>query len=435
MSTRCTAKSIRRCSWTTSVTLIGFMLGALVLAGCQAASAPAEGDDVASEKVAVQVDEVQDSAPKQSQSSQSVPESTSASSGDTAADVSPAEAPPAEAETENEAEGAAPRAKIVIENSVYDFGEVSPTSSVKGKFVFRNAGPGVLEVPSFKGCCGAVVTLDKKKLAPGEEAVLDVKYSFSYVGPMEKYIYLLTNDPDNPNVKLTIKGKVVRKLAWEPQRLRLFLDIDNAGCPDITVKSLDGKPFSIKSFNCSGKCISIAFDPNVEAKEFTLQPKVDIDVLEGMPRPQGILRIQHTHPGCDDISLNFDLLKRYSHRPARFIIFNADPAKTLSRNLHIQDNYTENKLKVSPSTAVSSPGFEIESVVCEKETAVLKETSPIPVGYALKFDISPPQPDGNRYFQDEVVIKIDGEEKEIRFSVDIYYAQSVLRQAAEQGSN
>ena len=99
MSTRCTVKSIRRCSWTTSVALIGFTLGVLVLAGCQAASAPAEVNDMASEKVAVQVDEVQDDAPKQSQSSQSVSESTSDSSGDAAADVSSAEAPPAEAET------------------------------------------------------------------------------------------------------------------------------------------------------------------------------------------------------------------------------------------------------------------------------------------------------------------------------------------------
>ena len=378
MNTQYLMRTVSRWMWPGLMILL-----ILVLAGCQVASPPADANHVVLDKGDAQADALQ----------------------------------------------ALGRPKIVFDRRVYDFGEVTPLAEAQGAFVIRNEGDGLLEIPTVKACCGAVVTLKKKKLAPGEETAMAVKYNFSYIGPMEKPIYLLTNDPDHPHVKLTIKGKVVRKLAWEPQRLKLFRDVENAGCPAITVKSLDGKPFSIRSLQCTGACITMACDPNAQATEFTLQPEVDIEKLESMLRPQGILRVQHSHPGCDDIALNFDLLRRYSYRPARLWATNVRPGKRLERTLHIQDNYAGNRLK-TPSLEISSaPGFEIESVLCKKGGAVLKETTPISAGYALVFDITPPEKsDGTRYFNDELAIKIKGEEKEITVSVDVSYAyQGVYR--------
>ncbi len=351
----------------------------LVLAGCQVASAPADVNDVVLEKRGVRDDVLQ----------------------------------------------VLKRPKIVLDRHVYDFGEVTPMAKGKGMFMIKNEGGGLLEIPTVKECCGAVVTLKKKTLAPGEETAMMVTYNFSYIGPMEKPIYLLTNDPDHPQVTLTIKGKVVRKLAWKPERLKLFRAVENAGCPDIMVKSLDGKPFSIRSLLCTGGAITFALDPNAMATEFTLQPKVDIEMLESMPRPQGILRVQHSHPGCDDIALNYDLLRRYSYRPARLWASNAQPGRCIERTLHIQDNYVENRLKAPSLETPSVPGFEIESVVSKKGSAVLKESNPISAGYALVVEITPPEKsDGTRYFHDELVIKMKGEEKEMTVSVDFSYAQN-----------
>ena len=340
------------------------------------------------------------------------------------------------------------RGKIVLETALCDFGDVTPAAKPKGFFEFKNEGQGPLRITRVQGCCGAVIKLSKndqvvdtKKgldLAPGETGRLDVTYSFTYIGPMEKKIHLFTDDPDNKNVVLTIKGRVVRKLSWTPGRLKLFLDKENAGCRSITIKSLDGRPFALKSFRVTGNWMSLDVDPNQEATEFTLQPRVAIDVLQAMEMPKGRLAIEHTHPGCDTISLNFDLLPRYVHLPPRYILFNADPAVKMKRRLHVQDNYAEDQASAKGGAAINSvnvtpvpPTFEIESVTCEKGTAVLTKTEVINNGYRFYFDITPPQAGSEPRFQDEIVIRIKGG-KERRVTIQGGYSQRVLQKARRQ---
>ena len=343
---------------------------------------------------------------------------------------------------------AAARGKIVLESALCDFGDVTPAAKPQGFFEFKNEGQGPLRITRVQGCCGAVIKLSKndqvvdtKKgldLAPGETGRLDVTYSFTYIGPMEKKIHLFTDDPDNKSVVLTIKGRVVRKLSWTPGRLKLFLDKENAGCRSITIKSLDGKPFALKSFRATGNCMSVDVDPNREATEFTLQPRVALDVLQAMEMPKGRLTIEHTHPGCDAISLNFDLLPRYVHLPPRYILFNADPAVKMKRRLHVQDNYAEDQASAKGGAAINSvnvtpvpPTFEIESVTCEKGTAVLTKTEVIHNGYAFYFDITPPKAGSERRFQDEIVIRIKGGQ-ERRVPIQGIYSQRVLQEALRQ---
>ena len=57
---------------------------------------------------------------------------------------------------------------ITFENTVYDFGEIAAGNKYKGQFKFTNTGNGVLEINDIGKCCGAVVTLDKKELTPGQ---------------------------------------------------------------------------------------------------------------------------------------------------------------------------------------------------------------------------------------------------------------------------
>ena len=365
--------------------------------------------------------------------------------------VSPIEVLPRETSIKVQAVETAPkpaataRGKIVVKSVLCDFGDVTPAAKPKGFFEFKNEGQGPLRITRVQGCCGAVIKLSKngqvvdaKKgldLAPGETGRLDVTYSFTYIGPMEKKIHLFTDDPDNKNVVLTIKGRVVRKLSWTPARLRLYRDKENAGCPSITIKSLDGKPFALNSFRVTGNCMSLDVDPNREATEFTLQPQVAIDVLQAMEMTKGRLTIEHTHPGSDAISLNFDLIPRYVHLPARYILFNADPAVKFKRRLHVLDNYAEDQSSAKGGGAIDSvnvtpvpPTFELESITSEKGTAVLTKQEIVNNGYKLYFDITPPKAGSERRFQDEIVIRIKGG-KERRVAIQGYYSQRVLQEA------
>ena len=137
--------------------------------------------------------------------------------------------------------------KIKFENVVYDFGEVPPGKKQFGQFKFTNTGEGLLKITEVKRCCGIVAKLasDKKEYSPGESGTLQVEYrSARRAITFSRKIYVLSNDKEKPNVALTIKAKVVPKVAYQPQRLQLLLKGENAGCPEITLTSLDDQHFA-----------------------------------------------------------------------------------------------------------------------------------------------------------------------------------------------
>jgi hypothetical protein len=175
----------------------------------------------------------------------------------------------------SKAEGA-PR--ITFEDTVYDFGEVSSSRKYTGQFKFTNTGDGVLKIIDVKKCCGSVVTLDKEELTTGESGTLKVEYTTNpRSGSMMRSIRVYSNDKTQPKVDLTIKAQVIQKISYKPQRVDLLLNKENVVCPNITITSLDKQPFSITSFQSTGDTITADIDSSVEATEFVLEPKVNLE--------------------------------------------------------------------------------------------------------------------------------------------------------------
>jgi hypothetical protein len=135
--------------------------------------------------------------------------------------------------------------KLVVENASYDLGEIVPGSSNTAVFNFRNAGDEPLKITDVKKCCGAVTEFDKEELDPGESGVLTVKYRTSQrTGTLSKKVSLFTNDPENPQVELTITGTVVQTLEWMPTKFEISPYKQDVSCSDITIKSLNDTPFT-----------------------------------------------------------------------------------------------------------------------------------------------------------------------------------------------
>ena len=116
-----------------------------------------------------------------------------------------------------------PAPEITFEKMVHDFGEVSPGRKHAGEFKFTNTGNGLLTITDVKKCCGVIVELDKEEVAPGGSGILKVEYqSGRQASTMTRQIYVSSNDQMNPKVALTIKAKIVPKVAYQPQRLKLL---------------------------------------------------------------------------------------------------------------------------------------------------------------------------------------------------------------------
>jgi hypothetical protein len=299
--------------------------------------------------------------------------------------------------------------KITFENVVYDFGDVGPNLKKSGEFKFTNTGEGSLKIIKVGKCCGVVTKLDKNEYAPGESGVLKVEWaSGPQPSTMQRKLSVHSNDMTSPEITLTIKAKVVLKVAWEPKRLRLFLDEENAGSQNITIRSTDNQPFSITGLKSTADCITADYDPSIKATKFILEPKVNTEKLQ--KNLKGRINFSLDHPQGNAATVLFDVLPKYTINPPLIIIFNAEPEKPLVRKISVLNNYGKD--------------FEIESVSSKGDTVAIKllEQKKIRNGYQLDVEVTPPAAEGKIRFMDMFSVNIKGGER-LAISCNGYYSK------------
>ena len=283
--------------------------------------------------------------------------------------------------------------KIAFEKSIVDFGEVGPRVEKKDEIKFTNKGDALLKIIKIPSCCGVHTTLAKMEYAPGESGIIGVQWT-SGTRPSEfiRTMVVHSNDPINPAVTLTVKAKIVQRVACEPEKLQLVFDEENAGCPEITVHSLNNEPFSITGFKSTADCITADFDPSVEATKFILQPKVDTEKLQ--KNLKGRITISLTHKEDSMATILFDVLPRYQLQPPMMIVFDAEPKTPTVRKISVLNNYKQD--------------FEIESVTSNNHTIGVRvlEKKKIKDGYQLDLEITPPASGDGIKFSDKFTIHL-----------------------------
>lgn len=152
-----------------------------------------------------------------------------------------------------------------------------------GQIKFTNTGQALLKITEVGRCCGVVAKLDKDKTeyAPGESGAVKIEWrSGSQRSVFKRQLVVHSNDAASPTTNLAIQAKVVLKVTWEPKRLRLYLDKENAGGPKVTISSLDNQPFSIGGFKSTGDCMTADFDPSAKVTKHVIEPKVKMEKLQ-----------------------------------------------------------------------------------------------------------------------------------------------------------
>jgi hypothetical protein len=302
--------------------------------------------------------------------------------------------------------------KITFEKLVHDFGEVSLNSVHTGEIRFKNAGQAPLRITKVGKCCGLVAEVNKAKTeyAPGEGGTLKLRWrSGSQPAVFKRQVMVHSNDPSNPVTSVTIQAKAVPKVVWTPKRLRLSLDQENAGCPKVKISSLDNQPFSIIGFKATNSCMTADFDPSARATKHVIEPKVDIEKLEKNLR--GRIEIGTTHPDGKAATISFDVVPEYSVAPPLIMVFNAEPEKSLMKEITVTNNYGKD--------------FEIESVSSKKNTVAVEvvEKSRVHNGYQLKVEITVPSADGRIKFADELSVYLE-DGKELPLKCNGYYRRN-----------
>ncbi|MBW7991690.1 MAG: DUF1573 domain-containing protein [Planctomycetes bacterium] len=284
---------------------------------------------------------------------------------------------------------------IAFEKVTHNFGDVGPGTNHLCEFRFTNTGNSVLKISEVSKACGCTpFSLDKTEYAPGESGTLRVRYyAEPPYGNTKKQLFVHSNDRRNPKIALNIEARIAAKVDFEPKALRLSLKHQNAGCPQITLSSLDNQPFSIRSFKSTANFITAAYNPSARATSFVLQPMVDMAKLE--QTLNGRIEIELTHPECKTVTISVNALPRFNISPRPIVVREARAKSAVTKKVRIQNNYKE--------------AFELESVRSKKGIVKILGSQKLNDGYELELSITPPaQRSRASLFTDTVVVKIKG---------------------------
>jgi hypothetical protein len=313
-------------------------------------------------------------------------------------------AAPAKAEPNNPLPAApadeGPAPKITFESEVHDFGDIGPGSSNACEFKFTNTGIAVLKVnKKIESTCGCTVPeLSKEEYAPGESGIIKVKFSAGkQASPVSKHMYVSSNDKTRTKIDLTIKANIILKVDYEPKQISLSLKQENAGCPQITIRSLDGQPFAIRSFSSTADALTIDVNSAVTDTNFVIKPTANLDKLKNSI--EGTINIGLTHPQCDSITIPFNVLARFEFNPKTLVILKAKPQQPITRKVWLLNNYNED--------------FEIESTASEKGAIKVLTQQKVGPRYEFELEITPPPAqNGIKFFTDILTVNIKNGEKQ-----------------------
>ncbi len=137
---------------------------------------------------------------------------------------------------------------VGIDAPVADVGIVEVGSTVEHTFTLRNDGDAPLEILEVDPDCGCTVAEYDAVIPAGASgrvtAVVDVT---TFVGPIAKYLRVVTNDRQNPELTLAIKAEVRPQVQIDPGYVR-FLTVVGAAAEraDQTIWAVDIPNFEIR---------------------------------------------------------------------------------------------------------------------------------------------------------------------------------------------
>jgi hypothetical protein len=223
--------------------------------------------------------------------------------------------------------------KIQFDKTVYDFGSTSLVDSLTGTFTFHNGGTGELKI----GNLPPFARVTPQVLKPGENGKLVFKFDTGATpGMMQKFFTVPSNDPQTPNVSLSVKVQIEPILKISPQHIQLG-NIRQGTITNVAVliRRTDGNRIVITKAEPSSKLLRARIVPVTSTDNRSAIVIVDVDG-EGTPRQfsENVkISLEGVGPPASMIIVNGRLLGDVTVEPATLYWRIADISSTNSEAL------------------------------------------------------------------------------------------------------
>jgi len=105
--------------------------------------------------------------------------------------------------------------KLDVSSETWDFGTLKEGEKAEHVFILKNVGDDTLVISKVRATCGCTATLLEDSIIPlgGETKLKSSLRTMGMSGVFHKYIYVYSNDFENPRISLVLTGKVQREPA------------------------------------------------------------------------------------------------------------------------------------------------------------------------------------------------------------------------------
>ena len=123
-----------------------------------------------------------------------------------------------------------------VEGTSFAFGDVYNGTNVSHDITIKSTGSDTLAIHNVSAQCGCTATLmQQKKLAPGSTSRLTITFNTgSYAGNVTKHVYVVSNDPKQPQMTIEFTANVISVLNANPG----FFSFDESKVDSTYTKSI-----------------------------------------------------------------------------------------------------------------------------------------------------------------------------------------------------
>lgn len=179
--------------------------------------------------------------------------------------------------------------KIILLENNYNFGKINEGEVVSHKFVIVNGGTDTLKITKVKASCGCTAAEPiKKMLIPGDSTSIEVKFdSRRRRGPQRKFVYIFSNDPENPQTRILFTANVIPKdgISYSKPMIKLskyshnFGNVKEGEVVGLTVKirNFGDGDLKIKKVNASCGCTAVLLSDKFLKPNEETELKIEFD--------------------------------------------------------------------------------------------------------------------------------------------------------------
>jgi len=189
--------------------------------------------------------------------------------------------------------GTGPR--ISFDKESRDYGKVLYGDKLDGEFHFTNTGGQTLVIEKLRSSCGCT----KKRVKGGREAPPGAKGTIETIfdtdgmrpGAKKKYIYVHSNDPERPVVKLTLLAHVIRHVNISPPIITKKMPrFEGSVAFPMKISNTSKNPVTVKGIQIKESDLTVAMSP----KRLLVKPGADasFDIL--LTKKKGPIRYFHS---------------------------------------------------------------------------------------------------------------------------------------------